>query len=1441
MPKLSKTRIINLTYNDGKRTIYNEVFDYGQGKDTLFSMENGIGKTVLIQFFLQPFIRNKRELAGRKFEDYFSGSAPAYILHEVILDNEEKLLVGMIIKKDSSEEEKNKLRILTFLNRYNKPNDFDIINAPFLEGKRILKFSEAEEKIKKYKGGKVNFKFYNFNDSSKKSQYFEDLRAYKLNYKEWEDIIRIINNDESGLSNLYDKHKTDEALIRNVIIPLIESKINGEKNIIEGIRNNLSKYVETFKQSKEAFYEVDLLKSFKVDTAPVIEMLKEGILKEEERDTLYKKLSIINAACEEEFTKKCSEKLQCEEFYGELKNELQKVRHEEHSFNYYNLQDKKEEKIEKLDEVTEKYKKFEDKHKDLVRERFIQESAEAYEEFLDIESSLAEVKERIANYEREDTEIAKNIRDYSFTLKNIYESELGKLSEENESLLDKQKEAKIRFDENQKKQRDIIDNKITLSKAEENEKNKIRAFEKIETQFRAKYTDFQLMKNLLFTEYDAKELENYGVSIEEKTKANIDLQEKLKADTTSLIAKKEDIRTRISKTNDDIISKREALIEKKNELDNFNKETEKILEILRIKNLPLKVAKNKQKLKDIIQTENLKFQDTLIKENEKLREAEETVNRYETGLIKLPKDVISSFENKGIKFEYALSWLQNYKGSKEEKEKLVKGNPFFPYGIILSAKDINLLKSESIDVYTSVPIPIINQNELNKSLKLSKNSDILTIENADFLLSFNNLLLDEEERLKLLNNLRKDINIIKYEITSIQNAVKRNDGYALNLSNYTYFGNEDEAIKKDINALEASIKELESVLTKYNEESVNNENRRESILKDLHELDKNLTSLKEQKIKFNEFITQHDEYKKSNVEVENLQKLIKDLKKKELDLDEERIDLRGFIENTHLSLYELKNSMEDAHSKLELYKDIQQGTIINEDKNILEAKLSSCKKQLGDDITRDKQMEETLSKNLLKTEKRLKRIAKDGNLNNEYKKVRFSEQMLEELKEQIETFQANLHVLEIEVKELEKQIGLIEDRIKRVLEDILKLGFEIPISKEKIKDSNFKDRERKINKDLNENGNIIKAYEDEINKLNLIKQKLDSYKNSYSNRREFKFDFNNLVSAEKIINEHISNYESIKKDIFRIESKILNEVTSLHEKFRDKNRFIKERLFDYIAKERKILSHSDIESLIEIVDRKISTLEIELTHIKTEEEVVINDILRYSKHILEELKTIDKKSNIRHLGKTQKLLEISIPDEIDEENLKIYIRQRVDYYSNFEEDYLNLLESDIQSAELLSKLIGNINRIRVDIKKIEKTGLIRKNWKEALSQNSGGEKFVSMFILLSSLMSYMRKRETDIDNKEEKKILIMDNPFAKTNAEHLLEPMFQIAEKYNIQLICFSGIGGSSVYNRFDKIYVAKVIEDKFRNKENVTFKAGSEETLELSDFTITKEQISLF
>lgn len=1441
MPKLSKSRIINLNYNDGKRTIYNELFDYGDGKDTLFSMENGIGKTVLIQFFMQPFIRNKRELAGRKFEDYFTGNAPTYIMHEVLLDNGEKLLVGMVIKKGSSEEDKNKLRIFTFLNKYSRPNDFDIINAPFVDGRRILKFSEAEDKIKKYKIGKVNFKYYNFNDNSKKSEYFEDLRAYKLNYKEWEDIIRSINNDESGLSNLYDKHKTDEALIRNVVIPLIESKINGEKNIIEAIRNNLSKYIETYKQSKESFHEIDLLKAFEGEIVPVSELLKQGILKEETRDTLYKTLSNIAILCEKEFSKKCMEKLQCEEFINELNNELLKVHYEEHSLNYYKFQAKEEKVGENLDELIENHKSKEIKHKELVREKYIQESAEVYEELLTTEGDLIEVRERISNYEKDDSEIAQNIRNYKFTLKSIYNLELNSLRERESELLNSEIDLKGKLEENNKEQNTVTLDMRENIRAEEAANNKIRNFEKIELEFRKRYKDFKLTRNPLFNEYDSKELECFSFSIDEKITLNLASQEKLNKETSSLIIEKEDLKKKSYETSKELRARGEVLIERKNDLKNFDKETAKVLEMLRIKNLPLKVSLYKEKLKEVLKSENIKLQDTLGKEQGKLRTIEDTIHRYETGLIQLPKEVMESFENKGISFEYALNWLQNYKGSKEEKENLIKSNPFFPYGILISDKDINTLKSESIDVYTSIPIPIINKSELNKTLRVDKNKDIITIENQEFLVAFNYLLIDEEERIELIRVLRQEIKTLILEIENIQNAIDRNKEYGVVLSSYQYIGNEDETMEGEINILETAIKEMEDLLVKYNEAVLNNEKRRESINKELYELDRNLITLKEEKQKNIEFIAQHEEFKKCNNEICSLKKLMESLKKKESRLREENFELQELVKSIAVKLYELKNNIREASSKLEQYKNIQEGTILKDDKNIIEAKLGSCEKQLGDNIKRDKEDENRLSKSLKKIEDRLNRFIKDGNLSQEYKDISFSEEKLEDIKIEISSLEVKLKSLKDEINTLDKELSKLIDRKQYELENIGKLGFDAPISKENIKDSNFKDRENKIKDDLNQNDLIIKEYNEEIDKLKLLKQRLDSYKTYCVDTIDLDFNFNNLTAAIKTVDEYISSYDAVRKEIFQIEAKISKEVNEIHEKYRDKNRFIKERLFDYLNKERKITSHSDIESLLEIVGRRVNTLELELSSIKSEEEVVINEILRYADHVLQELKTIDKKSSIKHLGKTQKLLEISIPEEKEEEALKEYIKGKVHYYGSFEGEYSSLLENDIQSAELLSKLIGNINRIRVDIKKIEKTGLIRKSWKDALSQNSGGEKFVSMFILLSSLMSYMRKRETDIDNKEEKKIIIMDNPFAKTNAEHLLEPMFQIAEKYNIQLICFSGIGGSAVLNRFNKIYVAKVVEDKFRNKESISFKTGSSETLELSDFTIAREQMSMF
>lgn len=89
---------------------------------------------------------------------------------------------------------------------------------------------------------------------------------------------------------------------------------------------------------------------------------------------------------------------------------------------------------------------------------------------------------------------------------------------------------------------------------------------------------------------------------------------------------------------------------------------------------------------------------------------------------------------------------------------------------------------------------------------------------------------------------------------------------------------------------------------------------------------------------------------------------------------------------------------------------------------------------------------------------------------------------------------------------------------------------------------------------------------------------------------------------------------------------------------------------------------------------------------------------------------------------------------------------------------------------------------------------------------------MTAFVLLSSLLYYMRRDETDIfADRNEGKVLVMDNPFAQTNAAHLLKPLMDMADKMNTQLICFSGLGGSSIYERFDNIYVLNLVASKLR------------------------------
>ena len=156
MPQISKVRIVNFNYNDGKRLIADELYDFASKEkddalNVLINLANGGGKSVLVQLMMQPIIP-KAKVAGRKIESFFNkASDHCFVLIEWIKDNStEKLLTGIAMsasESSSAEDDSSRgmaVKYYTFYSNYNSySSPYDIANMP-LSKKENGRFVAAE-------------------------------------------------------------------------------------------------------------------------------------------------------------------------------------------------------------------------------------------------------------------------------------------------------------------------------------------------------------------------------------------------------------------------------------------------------------------------------------------------------------------------------------------------------------------------------------------------------------------------------------------------------------------------------------------------------------------------------------------------------------------------------------------------------------------------------------------------------------------------------------------------------------------------------------------------------------------------------------------------------------------------------------------------------------------------------------------------------------------------------------------------------------------------------------------------------------------------------------------------------------------------------------------------------------------------------------------------
>ncbi|MCR4658085.1 MAG: hypothetical protein K5770_17945, partial [Lachnospiraceae bacterium] len=234
MPQISKIRIVNFNYNDGNRFIPDELYDLvspesGEALNTLFNLNNGGGKTVLVQLMMQP-VHPKAMASGRRIEDYFSHTGDhSYILLEWNLDgSREKLLTGISIAASSSastEENQrgNSIKYYTFTTRYETYSAYSISGLDLsdnVNGNYVpARFDYVREKAKSSRGTLI---YYSSDEAVRWAEYLAEYGIYRT---EWESVIEALNKDEGGLNQYFDEAKTSDKLIAKFFIPAIEQKL----------------------------------------------------------------------------------------------------------------------------------------------------------------------------------------------------------------------------------------------------------------------------------------------------------------------------------------------------------------------------------------------------------------------------------------------------------------------------------------------------------------------------------------------------------------------------------------------------------------------------------------------------------------------------------------------------------------------------------------------------------------------------------------------------------------------------------------------------------------------------------------------------------------------------------------------------------------------------------------------------------------------------------------------------------------------------------------------------------------------------------------------------------------------------------------------------------------------------------------------------------------
>ena len=1460
MSKINAVRIINLNYNNNSIKISDETFQM-QGRSTLMSLRNAGGKSVMVQMMIAPFVHQRyRRTPDRPFESFFTTAKPSFILVEWKLDHGAGYcLTGMMVRKNQNTDDQNEanndnaLEMINFIAEYKERCEYDIYNIPVVvrEAKEInLKsFRECRMLFESYKKDKnIKFNYYDMYSDALSRQYFAKLEEYRIYYREWESIVKKVNIEESGLSKLFADCKDEKNLIEKWFLDAVEKKLD-ENGRLKGYKEMVTKYITQYNANLSHIKKRDCINEFCDDIEPLREKAQEYCRMQTKEDE--RRLDIAYFIAELEIFNKflANENAINEKKISDKSKECSELELKEASLEIHRLFD--EQKIYMSDMELSKIESnsLQQRMEDTEHEIRILECADQRKRTNEEESEYRLVSEKRQIVLNEEKILEPERRKLGGWLKRYYlnrgEEIDRRLSDVEEKLNDNANNLK-----NDKVRRENEnENVCRLTGIIGKLSGEVERFDKTEDEFNREFSE--KFSRLITGEYEPGFIhitkERYekdnteAVRKLEQSRRDLDLKQGLLLSTAKRL---DDLKNEERRIDTEIRLFEERISMMKHEIDDRSR-------IIRYLNVP---DSKLWKRDEIIQAAERKCSeiDAVKKELEQkavgLRKEYKVLSSGQT--VELSDEMKEYLAGLDIQPVYGQEWLSKNGLDEARNLELVKRNPFIPYALILTKKQLQkLMNSPQKHVFTSFPIPILEREKIETSI-VSENDGIVTFEAVHFYMLFNNLLLNAEELKKILFAKMDSIKSVEEEISN------RSREYDQTMERKSCIMNQSvtkEAYDAACGALEENEntkKETVMLIEKCKGEKEQLEREITDIDILIHERERNLEKVQRKVKQFTVFIDEYSEYlskKEEKVKVESeknksygmielLNTNIADEEENAARLENEHRDIKERAkENTnHLGIYG-EYDENDENETEDTGKDIMQ----------IEARYTAISAEFSRNVRELEEQYKHAQKRYNDSKKSLDRMMDKFLVKvDEIEGREYDEEEIERLESEKKRLISQKNLKDEQYHNAEKKHarldGQIIDRLKNLS---AKFKVNEPLPKSEIPLIEYTQAINIIKNEMMTLNSYITANKDHQHRINSCLTTLSEYNdvnNLIMNRPEFRekyfADDTDKPDADKITNSDtfclkdaalrdktgmlIRDLKNAIEEKKRVRDRSEKELRRIKEKeiYREEDfAACLETLYDSLEEASSFAGQLDV--VLRSFDTILKKLEIDLAIIERERKEVEGLLSDYIKEVHANLGMIDGNSTITVRNRPIKMLRLNLPDwETNEQLYEIHLH---DYIQEITEKSLeifdkNELPTDFIGIKITTKalydVIVGVGNIQVKLYKIEAEREYPITWNEA-SKNSGGEGFLSAFVILSSLLYYMRKDDMDLfSEKNEGKVLIMDNPFAQTNAPHLLKPLMEMAKKTNIQLICLTGLGGESIYSCFDNIYALKLLPASMRN-----------------------------